>query len=432
MALVDTLDYIYTSAWRSLPTILISLDLAAFDTIDHCTLLNRLENSFGATGLALSWIRSYLSNRSQCVAMGTSQSNFVPLNTGVPQGSVLGPLLFSLYTSPVGQLISSYGISHQQYADDTQLFISIPPAAPTPTVQLMEQCLVQLHHWFCVNGLALNPVKSEAIWFSIRQRSASSTPVSSVNIEGSIITTSNTVKTLGVTLDSHLSLDQHVSSVCKSAFFHLRALHHIRSVLSEDIAKSIAVSLVSSRLDYFNSVLFGTSVSDLRKVQRVQNTVAKIVLNSSLPSTTSLCQLHWLPVKQRIHFKITTLTYHTVQSGSPSYLSVSSIINLNAPSRLVRSSSHNLLHVPFTITAIGHNALSFAAPTVRNFIPLSIRIAIYWLLHTSSQNSFIYPPRLVYFVTQQHQRLQLEHACICALCYTNCVIIIIIMDIPSA
>ena len=91
-ALVNTLDYIYPSAGRSLPTFLVSLDLsAAFDTIDHCTLLNRVENSFGVTGLALSWIRSYLSNRSQCVAMGTSQSNFVPLNTGVPQGSVIGP-----------------------------------------------------------------------------------------------------------------------------------------------------------------------------------------------------------------------------------------------------------------------------------------------------------------------------------------------------
>jgi len=103
-----------------------------------------------------------------------------------------------------------------------------------------------------------------------------------------------------------------------------------------------------------------------------QNTLAEIVLsNSSLPSTTALRQLHWLPVKQRIHFKITTLTYRTLQSGSPSYFS--SLINLNAPSRLLRSSSHNLLYVPFTTTAIGHKAFSFAAPTVRNSIQLSIR-----------------------------------------------------------
>jgi len=238
-------------------------------------------------------------------------------------------------------------ISHQQYADDTQLFISIPPAAPTTTVQLVEQFLIQLHHWFCVNGLTLNPDKSEAIWFSARQRSASSTPVSSVNIAGSIITTSSTVETLGVTLDNHLSLDLHISSVCKSAFFHLHALRHICSVLSEDIAKSIAISLVSSHLDFSNSILFGTSVSNLRKVQRVESTVAKIVLNnSSLPSTTALRQLHWFPVKQCIPFKIATLTYRTPQSGSPSYLS--SLINLNVPARLLCSSSHNLLHVRFS------------------------------------------------------------------------------------
>ena len=86
--------------------------------------------------------------------------------------------------------------------------------------------------------------------------------------------------------------------------------------------KSIAVCLVSSRPDYANSVLFGTSIANLHKIQRVQNTLAKIVLNNSaLPSTIALHQLHWLPIKQRIHFKIATLTYRALQSGSPAYLS---------------------------------------------------------------------------------------------------------------
>jgi len=120
-ALVNTLDYIYTSASHSLPTILVSLDLsAASDTIDHLIVLTKLEHSFGITNMVLRWIKSYLSNRTQCVAMGTTQSHFIPLSTGIPPGSVLGPLLFSIYISPVGQLITSLGIQHQQYADDTQ------------------------------------------------------------------------------------------------------------------------------------------------------------------------------------------------------------------------------------------------------------------------------------------------------------------------
>jgi len=197
--------------------------------------------------------------------------------------------------------------------------------------------------------------KSEAIWFSIRQRSAPLPPVSSVNISGSVIPISNTVKTLGVTLDSHLSLNHHVSLLCKSAYFHIRAFRHIRSVLSDDIAKSVAVSLVSSSLDYANSLLFGISASNLHKLQRVQNTLAKIVVNNSaITSATALQQLHWLPIKQRIHFKIATVTYHILQTGLPAYLSP--FINLNTPSRTLRSASHNFLYVSFTSTAVGCKA----------------------------------------------------------------------------
>jgi len=155
-----------------------------------------------------------------------------------------------------------------------------------------------LHYWFCLNGLALNPDKSEAIWFCTKQRSLSLPPVFSVNIAGSTIPPSKHVELF-------LTLNQHISSVCKSSYFHLRALRHIRSMLTEDMAKSIAVALVSSRLSYANSVLFGTSTANLHKIQRVQNTLAKIILNDSvLPSTIALRQLHWLLLNNAFTLKL--------------------------------------------------------------------------------------------------------------------------------
>jgi len=120
------------------------------------------------------------------------------------------------------------------------------------------------------------------------------------------------------------------------------------------------------------SVLFGTSASNINKIQRVHNTLAKIVLNDlALPSVSALRQLHWLPINRRINFKIAILIYRALQSGTPSYLS--SLINLNTTSRALRSSSLSLLHVPFTTTAIGRRAFRFATSTIWNSIPLSIR-----------------------------------------------------------
>ena len=137
-ALLHTPDAIYRSSDQGRPTILISIDLSsAFDMVDHSVLLNRLYNSFGISGTAFSWICSYIRGRSQCVRAGQSSSGYKDCFSGVPQGSVLGPLLFSVYVSPIGCIASAHRISLQQYADDTQLHIPVP--TDDLTVQLSAQ-----------------------------------------------------------------------------------------------------------------------------------------------------------------------------------------------------------------------------------------------------------------------------------------------------
>ena len=207
------------AADASKPTLLVSLDLsAAFDTIDYPTQLSRLETGFGVSGSALNWIRSHLVDQVQRVVVGQAKSEGTPLSTGVPEGSVLSPLLFSTFTSPVGHIISSMGIHHQQYADDTQLFISLTSSDQYMSVARLERCLSRLHEWFCVNGQASNPDKSEAIWLSSHQRSRTLPPHESVDVAGARVQITDTLKTLGVNLDSRLTFEHHVSSISKSCF----------------------------------------------------------------------------------------------------------------------------------------------------------------------------------------------------------------------
>ena len=130
---------------------------AAFYTIEHSVLLNRLQNSFGITGLALACFQYYLSDRRQFVRIGGSKSSETPCCTGVPQGPVLGPMLFSLYISPIAHIVSSFVLLQQQYADDTQLYVAISKDNHFLALYQLEHGLVVIHTWFYHNGLALNP-----------------------------------------------------------------------------------------------------------------------------------------------------------------------------------------------------------------------------------------------------------------------------------
>jgi len=216
-------------------------------------------------------VRSYLSNRHQSVWAGQSESPHTHCPTGVPQGSVLGSLLFTYYISPISSIASSFDAGIQQYADDTQIYIALTTADVTAHLTCLSSCLSALHNWFCHNGLALNSSKSESILFGTRQRLRNFPLVSTPTIAGSQIPFSDNIKTLGVTLDANLTLNQHVSSLCKSMHFHTRALRHIRPALSDCMATTLAISLVQSHLDYANSLLHGTSAANIHKLQCAQN-----------------------------------------------------------------------------------------------------------------------------------------------------------------
>ena len=306
--------------------------------------------------------------------MGAVSSDLSDCSSGVPQGSVLGPILFSLYICPIGQIVSNFGLAHQQYADDSQLYISLKGDNVIDSIARLEACLDALRIWLCHNGLCLNPDKSESILFGTRQRLRTFPVIPSIKISGNDIKLSDQITSLGVIMDSTLTFDAHVTALCKACHFHLRSLRHIRRSLSTDMAISIAVAMVQSRLDYCNSLLYGISAFNINKLQRVQNLAAKIALNDwHSPSQELLSQLHWLPVHSRIKFKISSLTFKLLAENQPANLR--SLITPYVPQRLLRSSDKSLLVQPPTRTSIGQRAFSVSAPYVWNSIPLPIRLS---------------------------------------------------------
>lgn len=186
------------------PSLLILLDLtAAFDTVDHHILLHLLHSSTGLSDTTLAWFTSYLTDRTQYVSLGGAKSDTHSVTCGVPQGSVLGPTLFTLYMLPLGHVISRHGISFHCYADDTQLYIK---TNPTPSVALstLSTCLEEIKTWMAANFLQLNSSKTEAILVGTPHQTRSST-ITSITFSGHDIHLSSSVTNLCVRIDPHLT-----------------------------------------------------------------------------------------------------------------------------------------------------------------------------------------------------------------------------------
>ena len=317
---------ILTSLDKGNAVLLVTLDIsAAFDTVNHRMLLDRYQSYFGIEGTALKWLASYLSDRKHSVRIGREESLQKSVECGFAQGSVLGGPKYNMFTSPIEELIDLHELNSKSYADDTNVYQSfdIKDGSALPTAQI-ENCLGDVSKWMIQNRLMLNPGKTEAILF-LPKSQLKHFPLESLQIRvgTSVIHPVVEIKSLGVILDSAMTMEQHISSVTSSAWCQLRRISWVRHKITRTVAETLVNALVTNKIDYCNSLLAQLPQKACKKLQRLQNAAAKTIckLRKFDHVTPSLKQLHWLPIKVRSNYKVLVLTYKSLHGKAPSYLS---------------------------------------------------------------------------------------------------------------
>ena len=355
--------------------VLLLLDMsAAFDTVDHELLLQRMFKIFGIDGQVLKWFQSCLQNRTQSVVIDGVKSTSKDLCCGIPQGSVLGPILYLLYISPLGDIIRSHGLDFHFYADDTQLYLAFEPTNEGKLGALVqiETCVKEIDLWMVKNKLKLNGNKTELLVINARNRLGPA--IEHIEVSNSRIIPSISARNIGVTLDQHMSMEKHITNICKNCFFHLRKIARIKEYLSMSDIQTLVHAFITSKLDNCNSLLYGLPKFLIDRLQNVQNCAARLVTGSKKYDhiTPLMKQLHWLPISQRIIYKIILITYKSLNGSAPDY--INNMLKPYTPSANLRSSSKGLLTIPSVkLVNYGERSFSYAAPKLWNELPEYIR-----------------------------------------------------------
>lgn len=249
--------------------------------------------------------------------------------------------------------------------------------AAAATARILR-CIEAINAWMGANRLKLNPDKTQIIWVGSRQQLAALDVTPVTLHDGTVVTPSTSVRNLGVMFDSEMSMTAHINTVTSACFYQLRQLRTVRRSLSLDAAKMLTHALVSSRLDYCNSLLFGASAQNIRKLQAVLNAAARLVvgLRRNDHITPALRdELHWLPVPQRVEYKIALLVYKCLHGAGPQYLTEHcNVLTAVGLHHHLRSVTYGDLNQPRTRTRrLGPRSFRSSGPAVWNSLPLAIR-----------------------------------------------------------
>ena len=348
------------------------LDLKkAFDTVDHQILLKKMV-SYGVEGNALQWFDSYLSNRQQRTLINDSLSEPKLVTCGVPQGSIIGPLLFILYINDLPDRILHCEIF--LYADDTALYYAADNSHIIEDVLNTE--MQNVSDWFMTNKLTLNSKKTKVMIFGTSKRLKALPPLN-IRCGNDQIEQVSVFKYLGILLDSTLSFSEHIDYVCKKVNMRLSVLGRTRKYLSVKTSLMLYKSLVMPYFDYCDTLWDCCSCQLKQKLQILQNRALRII--NKADRRTHISDLHnmskILTLEQRRKYHTHVFMYKALNNLCPDYISSKFCYSSNIHQHSTRSASSNSLHIPRINLNVGKSRISYRGAISWNSLPPEIRQA---------------------------------------------------------
>ena len=371
-------DHIYQAIDNKMVTAVILLDLSkAFDSISHTILLEKLKN-LGTSPSATAWFASYLCERLQSVRIGQHLSEPQIVTHGVPQGSILGPLLFNIYINEINRICKDCNI--ESYVDDSKLLLSFSMRDISIGIDKLNADLRRVTAWCCSNSLLINPGKTKFLVFGTKAALARIT-IPPVSFLGKELIPVSFAKDLGVRLDCCLSFTDHVENLTSNLMRSLCQINRVKHLFDKKTLLSIINSLVFSKLFYCSTVWAGTFQGNIKKLQLVQNFAARIVSGKRKFDhiSSTIKDLGWLTVKNMLLYRDAQMAYKIMNGSVPSYLS--GLLTRRSSIHCLNTRNRQDLNIPKCRTSLAQRSFRYRAAKLWNTIPSKVK-------HSPTLNSF--------------------------------------------